>query len=318
MKRFFYLLFLFPLASLGQGYIDYYNNVSEAEWLFDNKKFHEAESILKRSFKLVETAKNRDLWLYLTILKTNNKHGKAFRCLKKHIKSIGGTFFSLRPYLIKKEFEFSEKQFNKLDRIKLDTTKTEYVESMKFNLVLNSLVEQDQKIRLAANKLGDSFSDSVLWITNSDTTIVNRLDYSFKISEYNDSILKDLLLSRKLIYAKYINHIDLRLLLLHMNYENFIEIESELIEMIDQGNMEPYDYACAKDRKYTENGDCIIYFAYTLTADNFSCIDIEQVFENRKKIGLTTFYTRTSMRRHIKVNSQMKYPLTEYVKTKKL
>lgn len=48
------LLFFLPIKATA-NYIDYYNTTNEAEWLYDNKKYDEAESIFIQAFKTVDS-----------------------------------------------------------------------------------------------------------------------------------------------------------------------------------------------------------------------------------------------------------------------
>jgi len=306
------LLLATSTSSFSQGYIEYYNLVAEAEWRYDNSEFDQAEALYLEAFDLEITPKWKDCKLYGKILENKDQQKKAFKFLKRHLKKSGGSYYDITKDL-KWSFLFSDKQVAKLNDIKIDTLSKEYKETIELNSILDRLCQEDQKIRNAVDHLGDEFSDSVIWVSNGDTTIENKFDLSQTITNFNDSILTSLIFSGQLLNCDRINNVDISLLLLHMPYEHFRNIEIDLLSMIDNGILDPFHFACAKDRKYTENGDCISYFAYLITGEGLlDCISYEDMLLNRKDIGLSPYYRRTSTTRHISVNKQMKFPMKEY------
>ena len=102
-------------------------------------------------------------------------------------------------------------------------------------------------------------------------------------------------------------------LILHF-HDSIDVLADDLLEMIDLGNLEPWDFARVVDRKRNFSGECLTYFSYTIGAKNLNCIELQQVIENRGKIGLSRYYSRSSVYYYILPGSMMKHPLEMFYK----
>lgn len=294
---------------LASDYIPYYNKTNEAEWHYDNGRFKKAQSLFEDAFKLVNIPKTKDLWLYCIIVSKQDKSKKIFRLLKKHVKAIGGTTTPISPYLEKDGIYLSPRHIRRIDSFVLDTNSVRYREEQRTLNVIKGLYQNDQEIR---TKYDDA--DSLWWGTGNDSVYVSRRVQTSIIDSSNFVVLQNLFRDGKLQNNRFLGY-EFATLLLHMTYERFIMIEELLFTMVQNGILDPWDFACAKDRKYTEHGDCIYYFAYTFTSDSLKCRSYGDILAHRKTIGLSIYYSRPSFNFYIKPYRMMKKPLKEFYET---
>jgi hypothetical protein len=293
MKKIQLILFLIVINPVFGGFIQYNNSVNKAEWLFDSGHFEEAKNGFDLAFKQVEVPKIKDIWIYVLILKKINQEDKIYKVLKNHLKDIGGMDKEITPYLEKQGIFLKHNQVKILNNIRVDTLSSNYLKTNLQLAVIDSLYSRDQHIRVEFGKNLASYKD----IRRIDSLNAIKILEMFQTDEL---ILNDML-NRK-FYT----------LLIHMDVYDFGDIEPYLIKMLDNGKIEPWYYACAWDRSHSNAGECLKYFAYTIDNDNLKCVAYEKVLESRKKIGLSTYYSRPSFRFYVPVNKMMKIPFLSY------
>jgi hypothetical protein len=308
------LLFaFFHSANLfSQGYISYYNKTNEAEWHFDNSRYNESKSTLLEAFDLVKTPHLKDILLYAHIICLEGKSDKAFKIVLKHVKANRLSGYNLSKYLTqcRTNLSLSAKQCMRIDSYPNDTATDDYRSKKRMLSQIDSMFLWDQKIRTEA--YGSSAQDSVLWNTESGSRYVNLRKKWREIDSSNAAQMihwinhGELINNELLVGSTNFTH-----LILHMHDSIFV-VKEKLIQMIDLGNLEPWDYARVMDRWYNYNSQCLPYFAYTIAAKNLSCVSYDTIVENRKKIGLSVHYSRASVFYYIQLNKMMKYPLKEY------
>ena len=297
--------------SYAQGFIKYYHFTSRAEWHYDNNRFDSVLCELDSAFRLVEKPKMKDVYLYSLVLAKKGKTKRASRFLVYQIKKRGGISWDIANYAGRDNINFTKHQLSKIDRYKPDTLSSQRLKNVRTRDVVDSLFFVDQSIRLKPWGF-----DSVWWYRGTDSVYVNKWKKRREIDSLNAVEIKNLIRDHGLIQNDLISDAYFGILLLHMDYDDFAQIEEELIQMIDYGNLDPWSYARAKDRKCNASGNCFKYFAYTIGADDLTCIDYDRILENRKEIGLSIYYSRGSFRWFIAVNQMMKYPLRAYYDTK--
>jgi|GEM_PF-5090762 len=289
-----------------RNYIPYYNISAEAEWHYDNGRFDQAEVLFEQAFKQIDLPKTKDVWLYAIILSKKGEKNKVYRLLKTHFRKIGGVSRRIDPYLKDSNIELSDKQIAKINSFIIDTTSIEYMDEMKTISILDSMVEVDQ-----LSKKKDAGYDSIWWVTGNDSVFVERKKIIQDVDSLNYLAIVDLIENGKLKKNRFVGA-NFSLLLLHMRTDRFVNIEPQLFELVKTGILDPWDFASAKDRKYTENGDCIIYYAYTYTADDLTCISYDEILNNRRSIGLSAYYRRPSFNFYIRPGRMMKTPMKEF------
>lgn len=301
--------FIFCFKLLSQDYIPYYNKTSEAEWYYDNGGFDEAKAIFEQAFQLVKTPKTKDIWLYSIILSKRNESKKIYPLLKKHIKAIGGTQTPIAPYLEKDGIQLTKKQIKKIDSYVFDTLSQRYQSEMEALAIIESMHTQDQLIRKK-----EGINDSVWWVSGNDSVFVKRSEKMKEIDLHNFEEIKTLLDLKKLQNHRFLDEKFSRLLI-HMNFDEFVIIENELNQMVKNGVLDPWDFGRTKERAYSEQQDCPLFFVYTFSIKNLKCTDYEDILKNRKSIGLSTYYNRPSFNFYIKPGRMMKTPFREFYET---
>lgn len=275
------------------NYIDYYNLVSKAEWLYDNEKHEDAEALFVKAFEQVEIAKTKDVWIYCLILNKRKANTEIYKVLKNHLKNIGGTDKKISPYLKKEGIILKDCQFNKLDKIRIDTTLKSYSLSIAQLKIIDSLHNQDQFIRQAFNK-GEATVEEVGVVDSSNALMLLKL---FK---------EDNLIQNKRLDQKFYR------ILLHMRLKYFNMLDPFLLEMIKIGTLDPWQYARAWDRSHAVDGQCLKYFSYTFDSKDLNCLSYDEILKNRQEIGLSIYYSRPSYRFYVPIYKMMKIPLKEY------
>lgn len=300
------LIFLHSNLFGQRNYIPYYNITAEAEWHYDNGRFDQAEVLFVQAFKQIDLPKTKDVWLYAIILAKKGEKNKVYRLLKTHIRKIGGVSRRIDPYLKDSNIDLSDKQIAKINSFLMDTTSIEYLDEMKTISILDSMMDVDQ-----LSKKKDAGYDSIWWVSGNDSVFVERKKIIQKVDSLNYLAIVDLIENGKLKNNRFLGS-NFSLLLLHMRTDRFVNIEPQLFDLVQTGILDPWDFASAKDRKYTENGDCIIYYAYTYTTDDLTCISYDEILKNRKSIGLSTYYRRPSFNFYIRPGRMMKTPMREF------
>lgn len=292
---------------LGQcNYIPYYNITAEAEWNYDNGRYDKAEILFEQAFKDIDVPKTKDVWLYAIILSKKGETNKVYRLLKKHIREIGGVQGSIDPYLEKSNIKLKDRQIEKINSFQMDTTSLKYLDEMKTISILENLYKMDQLCRTK-----EDWADSIWWVNGADSVFVERKKIIQEVDSLNYRTIVDLIENGKLKNNRFLG-LYFATLILHMEYDRFLTIEAELLNMVREGVLDPWNFAMAKDRKYTDHGDCIIYYAYTFVADDLTCISYDEILENRKSIGLSTYYSRPSFNFYIRPGRMMKIPMQEF------
>jgi len=293
MRKLFLFLSLFYINTAQCGYIDYYNMVNKAEWLYEQGNYKESEVVLKQAFNKVEFSKTKDIWLYVLILSKKNCWNKIYKILKNHLKKIGGTDKSIVPFLEKSGIELNNYQLRKLNNIILDTSSLSYIKFHNQLNIIDSLHNEDQRIR-------NQFLAGEVTLKNIG-----------EIDSLNTLKLLDMFKNDSLTLNKKLDHKFYRILL-HLELKHFELLDLYLIQMLDNGNLEPWSYARAWDRSHAINDECLNYFAYTYDSKNLNCLTYDEILKNRKKIGLSIYYSRPSYRFYVPVYKMMKIPFKEY------
>jgi hypothetical protein len=296
-KKYQLILLLIMTTPVFAGFIEYNNTVNKAEWLYDNGQFVDAKNEFDLAFEEVEIPKTKDIFIYVLILKGLKQENKIYRILKIHLKNIEGVDKKITPYLEKEGICMNDFQSKKLNSILLDTTSLGYRYKQYQLSTIDRLYNNDQNIRM---KFGEGLANK------HDLEVIANLNTAKILEMFEED---NLLLNDRLDHRFYT-------LLIHMTLKNFSRINSYLLLMLDNGNLEPWYYACAWDRSHFGAGECLKYFAYIIDNDNLNCIEYEKILENRKQIGLSIFYSRPSFRFYVPVNRMMKKPFLSYYKNK--
>lgn len=308
----FSLFFLCFNFSFSQDYIEYYNICNEAEYLFDNDRFPEAEAKYKEAFELVEVAKSKDVLLCMRCMIWDERRTEAYQLYYDHLLNSKALDKFSMDWLRTFNIYFTGHQEYELSQLQPDTLSNEYVFGNRVDSLLVELVKVDQKLRLSTGKLGRRHEDSIYWVEGSDSTLVNSSVKYAEITDFVDSSLIELINSGWIDTAFQYSQVDFGLLLIHMDHDHFKLIEVQLMDLIRKGKMEPWQFARVVDRIYGSEGECPPYLVYT-SRDFIYCNSLEQVKGYRRQIGLTTYYTDASVFRHIRLTkSSMKRPLDDF------
>lgn len=304
------ILFTFLFIQIKQNYsfsnyIPYYIIVNEAEWLYDQGKYDQAEDLFLKAFKIDVTPKWKDILIYVKILDKKKDNKNIFNVLEKQLISTGGVNFNISEYLKKEKIILSKTQYHDLDKYVLDSNSTKQKQLKFLNSCIDSMHYLDQDIRM-----------KILNNVKSETIENNHL----KISDAEDNIdslnaqkLLSLFQNNDLANYEIINY-KFQILLIHLD-ENFSILKDYLLLMLKNGNLDPFEYASTYDRSIQRIGICSKYFSYVPNLKDKSCIDFNTILKNREEIGLSKYYYRSSFAFYISVNNMMKYPLEEYFKT---
>lgn len=298
----FFVFIQLNLNNSFSNYIPYFNITNEAEWLYDQGKYHQAEELFLKAFKMDVTPKWKDILIYVKILDKKKLKKLIFNVIEKQLIRTRGVNFNISDYLIKEKIELSNKQYLKLDKYRLDTLSEKQLKLNYFNHIIDSLNDIDQLYRMQIPKETVYFEFEHRTVSTS---------YAIqKTDSLNVVMLKKLFIEHRLADFD-VNNYKFQTLLIHLD-ENFIILKDYLLLMLKNGNLDPYEYASTFDRSIQRIGICSKYFSYTPNLKDISCIDFNSILKNREEIGLSKYYYRPSFTFYISVNKMMKYPLETY------
>lgn len=290
-------------------YIEYYVLTNEAEWYYEKGDLIESEKYLDTAFLLVDRVNIKDLWIYCSILNQTNREKESAAFLRGFLKEQGLSFKDdhFNKVLVSYNFSLSPKELKKMTR-KLSTNKEVWGEvTCRTCEMIDSMHALDQKYRKALN----NNLDSVYYHSNEDSAWVDIRTALIKVDSANSSIIKELVVRRKLENAAHLCASNLYHLLLHMNDQVFFDIRQDLFLYIKSGQLNPWEFACVYDRHLILGDSCLKFFAYPLT-DNLDCVSYDEILENRRSIGLSTHYSRQSWGYYIKKGTMMKFDFRVY------
>jgi hypothetical protein len=304
------ILFIFLFIQIKQNYsfsnyIPYYMIVNEAEWLYDQGKYDQAEDLFLKAFKIDVTPKWKDILIYVKILDKKKDNKNIFNVLEKQLISTGGVNFNISEYLKKEKIILSKTQYHDLDKYVLDSNSTKQKQLKFLNSCIDSMHYLDQDIRMKI--LNNVKSETI------ENNHLNISDAEDNIDSLNAQKLLSLFQNNDLANYEIINY-KFQILLIHLD-ENFSILKDYLLLMLKNGNLDPFEYASTYDRSIQRIGICSKYFSYVPNLKDKSCIDFNTILKNREEIGLSKYYYRSSFAFYISVNNMMKYPLEEYFKT---
>lgn len=304
------ILFIFLFIQIKQNYsfsnyIPYYIIVNEAEWLYDQGKYDQAEDLFLKAFKIDVTPKWKDILIYVKILDKKKDNKNIFNILEKQLISTGGVNFNISEYLKKEKIILSKTQYHDLDKYVLDSNSTKQKQLKFLNSCIDSMHYLDQDIRMKI--LNNVKSETI------ENNHLNISDAEDNIDSLNAQKLLSLFQNNDLANYEIINY-KFQILLIHLD-ENFSILKDYLLLMLKNGNLDPFEYASTYDRSIQRIGICSKYFSYVPNLKDKSCIDFNTILKNREEIGLSKYYYRSSFAFYISVNNMMKYPLEEYFKT---
>ena len=302
----FIILFSITKPCLADNYIPYLNLTNKAEWLYDQGKYKESKKCFEDAFKLVKKIKYKDLMVYCKILSQQDQQKKIYILLKNHLKQIGGSTFPISSDIKNSDNALSDKRLKKLDNY-LDTTSINYQTELELSNQFERLCELDRSVRMK-----DRGKDSIWWVSENDSIYVSRYQKMVEIDSLN--YIKILELLPKINKLR-LSEFYLSRLLIHMNYEHFSSIENQLLEFVKVGILDPWVFARSKDRAYASQADCPIFFTHIYDYENIDCIPLEEIKENRRSIGLSTYYNRPSFSFYIRPGSMMKDPFDAFYKS---
>lgn len=315
MKFQLIFLTLFVLSNItpsyADNYIPYLNLTNEAEWLYDQERYEDSKKTFELAFKLVERAKYKDVLLYSKILSKENKQEKIYELLKNHLKQTGGLTFRISTDLERLDITLSEKRLQELDQY-VDTSSVHYQAELALSNELEKLCDLDQLVRSK-----NEWKDSIWWVTGNDSTYVSRHQQMLEVDSLNYIKMNELMLEylpkvENLIMSEFY----LSRLLIHMNYKHFTSIENHLFELVKRGLLDPWVFARSKDRSYASQIDCPIYFTHIYDFEIIYCTPLAKIKENRRSIGLSTYYRRPSFSYYITPGRMMKEPFDEFYRMK--
>jgi hypothetical protein len=307
MKLFFTtvhcLYFPFFLFSSHNSYIDYYNVTNLAEWHYDNADYEKAEKLFTSAFQLDLSPKWKDIILLCKIYNSQGKkRKKIYPMLIKKLKESGGLKFKLSPYLEEQGFTLSSKQKIMIDSYLLDTTSAQYIEYSLLNERIERMHFLDQKSR-SIHSFNDSlFIDEIgLFIKSKEAIKV--------VDSLNFAVLLDLFLTRKLSDYEIQNY-KFGTILLHLE-SRFFELQWFLYDMLKKGNLDPGDFARTADRAHMALELCPPFMAYRINLKDLACLTREKILENRKSIGLSLNYVRSSWSYYLSPSHSFKKPFDQ-------
>lgn len=306
-------LVTFPKDVLSQDstYIEYYNLTNEAERHYDQNNLFVSEKYFDSAFTKVNRANIKDVWLYCSILNQTTREKKARKFLIKYLK-YNGVWFKKELFVrILSNYGFSNKPGkNKKLLNELKSPSQVFGEhTCEICSKLDSMHVLDQKYRL----LRKEHVDTVEMTINNELEFIKIEEAISLIDSSNSKFLKQLINSKELEYAGHLCPNNLYHLLLHMNGKEFYECRDVLFQYVRSGQLNPWDYACVYDRHQLISDSCTKFFAYPLV-DDLSCTTYKEIIQNRRTIGLSTFYTRQSWGHYIKPGTMMKFILKDRFK----
>lgn len=308
MKYHFIFLILFVFSKItpcyADNYIPYLNLTNKAEWLYDQGRYLEAKECFEDAFKLVNKIKYKDVLVYSKILSQQNEQKKIYRLLKNQLKQIGGSMYPISFELKRLDIILSDKSLRKLDKYTADSSSIQYKSELELSKQFERLCELD---RLVRNK--DREEDSIWWVSENDSVYVNRYLKMLEVDSLNYIKMLELLPKVKNLR---LSEFYLSRLLIHMDYEHFVSIENELFKLVKDGVLDPWIFARSKDRAYASKIDCPIFFTHVYDFKDIECTPLEKIKENRRSIGLSTYYNRPSFSFYIRPGAMMKDHLDEY------
>jgi hypothetical protein len=279
--------------------------VNEAEWLYDQGKYDQAEDLFLKAFKIDVTPKWKDILIYVKILDKKKDNKNIFNVLEKQLISTGGVNFNISEYLKKEKIILSKTQYHELDKYVLDSNSTKQKQLKFLNSCIDSMhyLDQDFRKKILNNVKNETIENNHLNISDAEDNI----------DSLNAQKLLSLFQNNDLANYEIINY-KFQILLIHLD-ENFSILKDYLLLMLKNGNLDPFEYASTFDRSIQRIGICSKYFSYVPNLKDKSCIDFNTILKNREEIGLSKYYYRSSFAFYISVNNMMKYPLEEYFKT---
>lgn len=267
-KHFIIFFFAFSLNSVGQNYIDYLNQANEAEYQFveggDLKAAKQTFISLDRKFKGLLFKDN----FYLAILYyLDNDSINGFKYMTKFIDNYGASTYELTKF--KKcipELSVSDKAISELTLLE-NKVREKFGDSAYYNKVIkpindtiNHYIDLDQK----------SLSDS------------NKINIAIQIPYLN--YLKRTGIPNPAIFGE-----DFMLIFLHLTDKKMQELYKDfLLNEIKKGKVSPETYAIIVDKDLLDSNETIYGSAFIKSSTK---TNKEQVLLNRKKIGLSPYYS---------------------------
>lgn len=269
MKNIFLTLFLtIGLTSVGQNYIDYYNLANEAEYqIIDGGNLAEAKKTLVALDKKYGRLLFKDNFYLGILYYLDNDSINGNKYFAKYIANYGAPTYELP------KFKNCFPQLTISNRSMVDLE------------VLQNKISTRFKDTVYFNKTIKSVNDSINYYVELDQKLLNdsnKINVGIQIPYLN--YLKKYGIPKPGIFGE-----DYMIIFSHITDKNMQKVYKEfLLNEIMKGNACPESYATIVDKDLIETDETM----YGTTFIKFSAkTSKEKVIENRKKIGLSPYYS---------------------------